>query len=307
MRWKNVSIIGLGLLGGSLGKAMVHRQLAERVTGLVRRSEAITDAVDAGVVHQAVMEPSKAVQEADLVVLCTPVLQIPSMVEQILPHLKAGCVVTDVGSVKCELVEKLEPLIASAGATYLGSHPMAGSEQQGLGHANAQLFVGATCVVTPSESTPAKVLAEVTALWELVGGHPRVMSAQEHDQCVAYASHLPHALAAMLSWSSLNPSQGKHPPALCSSGFRDTTRVASGSPEMWADIFISNRRAIMQSLSSHQDLCAQLAQWLEAGDRESILQWLSQSKSRRDDWLVTYLNRLEQAENPEDQLALKKH
>ena len=119
-----VSLIGLGLLGGSLGKAMLKGGLAKRVLGLVRREESIQQAQEAGIVHQAYLEPQEAVQEADLIILCTPVLQIPALMEKMLPHLRPGTLVTDVGSVKRELVDHLEPLLTSAGCVYIGSHPM---------------------------------------------------------------------------------------------------------------------------------------------------------------------------------------
>ena len=154
MHGNTVSLIGLGLLGGSLGKAMLKGGLAKRVLGLVRREESIQQAQEAGIVHQAYLEPQEAVQEADLIILCTPVLQIPALMEKMLPHLRPGTLVTDVGSVKRELVDHLEPLLTSAGCIYIGSHPMAGSERHGLEHADPNLFLGATCVITPTATSP---------------------------------------------------------------------------------------------------------------------------------------------------------
>ena len=291
MHGNTVSLIGLGLLGGSLGKAMLQGGLAKRVLGLVRREESIQQAQEAGIVPQAYLEPQEAVQEADLIILCTPVLQIPALMEKMLPHLRPGTLVTDVGSVKRELVDHLEPLLTSAGCIYIGSHPMAGSERHGLEHADPNLFLGATCVITPTATSPDASVQTIMQFWESVGGQPLIMEAAQHDQWVAHASHLPHAVAAMLAWRTLDPAQGALQAELCSTGFRDTTRVASGSPEMWADILISNRSAIGQSLQSHQEQCTELKQWLENNDRASILEWLAESKMRRDQWLESYSKR----------------
>jgi len=154
MEWNKVSLLGLGLLGGSLGKSLIAGNHAKTVAGFVRRHERIHEALHAEVAHEASMNLEEVVRDADLVVLCTPVLKMLPVTEAMQSYLKPGALVTDVGSVKGPLVQSLEPLIAKANATYIGSHPMAGSEQQGLAHARSDLFQGATCVVTPTQNSP---------------------------------------------------------------------------------------------------------------------------------------------------------
>lgn len=291
MVWNKISLMGLGLLGGSLGKALIAGNHAKKVAGFVRRPEAIQEALKAGIVHEASLDISEITQDADLIVLCTPILKMRPIVEAMIPHLKKGAIVTDVGSVKNFLVRELEPLISDAEGIYIGSHPMAGSERQGMQHADPDLFSGAVCVLTPSPQSQQQATIQVRHLWEQVGGMPMILEPEKHDQLVAQCSHLPHLIAAILAHSTLSPGQGDQQAALCSSGFRDTTRVASGSPEMWGDIISTNKEALLRSLKNHEIQCSKLRSWIESNNQEDIDDWLDQSKQRRDAWLKQYLKR----------------
>ena len=291
MEWNKISLMGLGLLGGSLGKAIIAGNHAQKVAGFVRRPEAVDEALEIGVVHEASTRLDEITQDADLIILCTPILKMRPIVEAMIPHLKPGVIVTDVGSVKGFLVRELEPIISQADGIFVGSHPMAGSERQGMAHAEPDLFSGATCVLTPSEQTAPQATEKVSRLWELVGGIPVIMEPDQHDQLVAQCSHLPHLVAALLAHATLSPEQGKQQASLCSSGFRDTTRVASGSPEMWGDIISTNKDALLKSLETHAAQCRNLHHWIQSDDQDAILAWLHESKHRRDTWLKQYQHR----------------
>jgi prephenate dehydrogenase len=291
MDWNKVSLVGLGLLGGSLGKALITGNHARTVTGLVRRPERIQEAIGAGAVHEASLDIETVVKNADLVILCTPVLRMLPITKVMAGFLKPGAVVTDVGSVKGPLVRDLEPLLRKSQAVYVGSHPMAGSERQGLANADASLFSGATCVLTPGRESTTEAAQQVEQLWRQVEGIPVTMNPEEHDRLVARCSHLPHVLAALLAGWTLDPAHGEEQASLCSSGFRDTTRVASGSPEMWADILASNKEALLESLDTHLTQCKEIRMSIEQEQHEALFKWLSESKARRDAWLANYLMR----------------
>ena len=291
MEWNKVSLLGLGLLGGSLGKALIAGNHAKRVAGFVRRPERIKEALDAGVVHEASMDLENVVRDADLVVLCTPVLKMLPISKSMQPFLSPGALVTDVGSVKGPLVNSLDPIISKAKASYIGSHPMAGSEQQGLIHAKTNLFDGATCVITPTASNSNDDLLRIKSLWQQVGGIPEMMDPEEHDIMVARCSHLPHLAASMLADWVLDPNHGDQQSRLCSTGFKDTTRVASGSPDMWGDILTSNKHALIQSLNSFEEQCQKVKSWIQEENHDALYRWLKDSKTKRDAWLEYFRER----------------
>jgi prephenate dehydrogenase len=224
----------------------------------------------------------EAVTYADLVVLCSPVGQMPDLFREMSRHLSADCLVTDVGSVKSDLVAEVEPLAQAVGVRFVGSHPMAGAEKSGPAHARADLFDGAVCVVTPtSASDPAAVLA-IRSLWEAVGSRVIQMSPVLHDDLVARSSHLPHVVAAELANYVLSPIHPKEQADLCAGGFRDTTRIASGSPEMWRDIALANRRHLSRVLGVFIEDLSEFRLALDAGESKSIEDFFRQAKSRRD-------------------------
>jgi prephenate dehydrogenase len=284
MRWRKVTLIGVGLLGGSLGLALRKRAFAGQVWGYVRRESSIQECLRAGAVDHATVDLSVAVQGADLVILCTPLFQMPELSREIGRHISQGALVTDVGSVKGPLVAQLEPLFAARGAFFVGSHPMAGSEKMGVAAAREDLFSNAICVVTPTKySDPGKV-TETESLWSTVGSRVLRLSPELHDQFVARSSHLPHLLAAQLAAFVLDsanaPEQGK----LCANGFRDTTRIASGSPEMWRDIVLMNRSEVLVALDQFADRLQAFRAVLEKGDSAAIEDFFGTAKKLRDEW-----------------------
>lgn len=284
MQFGKITIVGVGLLGGSLGLVSKRRKLAHHVAGYVRRAASVKDCKRTRAVDFATTDLTAAVADADLVILCTPLAQMPPLVKQMLPALKPGAIVTDVGSVKAGVVRELEALVAKAGGHFVGSHPMAGAEKMGVSAARADLFEAAMCVVTGTDRTNATALRQVEQFWRSVGCRVLRLSPVLHDKLVAQSSHLPHVVAAALATRVLHPNSPRQQAALCATGFRDTTRIASGSPEMWRDIALANRSNLAKSLS---DFVADLQKFQRAlvkGDAKAIAKFLETAKQRRDDW-----------------------
>ena len=285
--WEKIALVGVGLLGGSLGLAVRERRLASRVVGYVRRQASVLECEQAGAVDAAGTDLLPAVEGADLVVLCTPIAQMPELTAKLLPALKPGCIVTDVGSVKGNVVAELEPLVARAQAHFIGSHPMAGAEKMGVLAARANLFEGAMCVVvTPTPKSPTKLVARLEELWRSVGGKPIRLSPDSHDDLVSRSSHLPHVVAAELANYVLSPVHPKEQGMLCATGFRDTTRIASGSPEMWRDISLANRKNLARVLGVFIEDLQEFQLALDKKDVKAIEEFFAKAKERRDEWVA---------------------
>lgn len=284
VHFQKITLAGVGLLGGSLGLAVKQRGLSDRVHGFVRRSASIVECERLGVVDHATCDPLRAVENADLVVLCTPIARMSEVLRRMLPALKRGAVVTDVGSAKAGVVQELEPLVADAGGHFVGSHPMAGAEKTGPAAACADLFVNAVCVITPTSQTSSEAVKVVEAFWKTIGGLPLQLSPDAHDDLVSRSSHLPHVVAAELANYVLNPAHPKEQALLCANGFRDTTRIAASSPEMWRDIALANRENLARALSVFIEGLQNFQHALENADRKSIEEFFEKARQRRDAW-----------------------
>jgi prephenate dehydrogenase len=195
-------------------------------------------------------------------------------------HVVAGAIVTDVGSVKASVVKDLQPLFPE----FVGSHPMAGSEKTGPSAATADLFRGAVCVITPTAKSNLKSVDRIEELWRSIGAITRRLSPEAHDELVSRSSHLPHLLAAQLVNYVLGDDRPKDQALLCANGFRDTTRIASGSPEMWRDIAVSNRQNLARELAQFIDDLQEVRAALEKGDARRIEELFAEAKKRRDAW-----------------------
>jgi prephenate dehydrogenase len=284
VQWKKITIVGVGLLGGSLGLAIKKHRLAKNVVGFVRRAASVAECKEIGAVHRATRDLREAAGDADLIILCTPLAQMRPLVEQMLPALKRGAIVTDVGSVKRSVVRELESLVAKAGAHFIGSHPMAGAEKTGVAAGRADLFAGTVCVVTPTRKSNRNALRAVEGFWRAVGASVLRLTPELHDELVGRSSHLPHVLAAVLANYVLNPAFPKQQSLLCANGFRDTTRIASGSPEMWRDIALANRKNLANALN---DLIADLQKFqrtLRKADAQAVAEFFEAAKKSRDNW-----------------------
>jgi prephenate dehydrogenase len=284
MRWNNISLIGVGLLGGSLGLAIKQRQLASKTRAFVRRSSAIEEGMRLGIADVITQDLKEAVQGADLIILCTPLSQMAGLATQMRHHLKPGAIVTDVGSVKATVMQELEPLFHDAEACFVGSHPMAGSEKTGAAAARADLFQNAICLVTPYARSSVDAISAVQDFWKAVGGCPIRMTPEMHDDLVSRSSHLPHVVAAELANYVLSPAHPKEQALVCANGFRDTTRIAAGSPEMWRDIAMANRKNLSRVLGVFIEDLQEFQLALERDDVEAIEDFFTKAKQRREKW-----------------------
>lgn len=280
--WQRVAIVGVGMVGGSLGMALRERGLAKRVVGVARRAETVEQAVRLGAADEATTDLREGVRGADLVVLASPVLAMLDLAERMAPALAPGCVVTDVGSTKSLLVERL-PRLLPEGTYYVGGHPMAGSERGGVEAGQANLFEGATYLVTPAPGTPEAVTARVIALATALGARPRLFDPVAHDRVAAAISHMPHVAAAAMVHAV---AESGEPEATLRSfiagGFKSTTRIASSPPEMWRDICLTNREALRESLVLFRDSVDAFLKALEAGDAEGVREHFARARDARD-------------------------
>lgn len=282
--FQKIAIIGVGLLGGSLGLAIKQRKLASKVDGFVRRTASISDCEKSGVVDHATRELSRVVENADLIILCTPLSRMRELSDEMIPALKPGAIVTDVGSVKASVVHELEPLFACTQAHFVASHPMAGGEKTGVNAAKADLFEDVVCVITPTPQSHAPAIRVVENFWKAIGARVVNLSPETHDELVSRSSHLPHVIAAELANYVLSPTHAKEQALLCANGFRDTTRIASGSPEMWRDITLANQKNLSRVLGVFIEGLEEFRYALDSGDTKAIAEFFEKAKQRRDAW-----------------------
>jgi len=269
-----MAIIGLGLLGGSVALAARRAGVARSIAAAGRRRGPLDEARRSGIVDE-VGDVGAAVRGADLVVLCSPVGAMPSLLEEAAPHLSPGALVTDVGSVKGVLADRL-PGILPDGVEYVGAHPMAGSHRRGVEHARTDLFDGACCVVTPRASTSTRAIERIVAFWGALGARVSVRDPATHDAEVAWVSHAPHVLA----FAFADAMRGAPATAgeLAGSGFRDFTRIAQSDGEMWSEIFHTNRKALAGPLQACARSLAELAEAIEAGDLDAQESFLARAR-----------------------------
>lgn len=268
--------MGVGLLGGSVALAAKAADESVRVIGVGRRQSSLDRALAVGAIDQATTDTATGVRGSDLVILATPLSSYGQHLLDMLPVLKRGALVTDVGSTKAGVVAQAEKILGPGGP-FVGSHPMAGSERKGVEFARADLFVNRVCLLTPTARTPQAVLAAVEAFWEKLGALTLQMSPFQHDKAVARVSHLPHLLASLTVQIQKAGSLD-----LAGAGFLDTTRVASGDPAMWREIVLSNRQAILSAIDDAQRQLQRLRGMIDASDERRLEQFLTQAKTHRD-------------------------
>jgi prephenate dehydrogenase len=270
-----LAILGPGLLGGSIALA-ARRAGGFRVAAWARRPQAIAEMKEAGLAEVVSADLAVVVKDADLVVLCVPIGAMGALARKIAPLLAPQAIVTDVGSVKAPVVQELRGIFARG--CFVGSHPMAGSEQTGLAAARVDLFDGAACIVTPDDQTAHATVSAVHAFWQKLGGRVLELDPAQHDEIVALISHFPHLLAATL----VNVVSQKNAASFDFSGpgFRDTTRVASGPPAMWAEILRSNHAAVRAAAEA---MIEKLREIITLLDHDApMTEFLTQAKARRD-------------------------
>ena len=278
-------VLGPGLLGGSLGLALADQEHEVVVWG---RRRAPLDFLSNTAPSSVEVENDlvKAVRGANLIVLATPIGVMPDLLERLVAAdaLATGVVITDVGSVKGPIVEHAMGMLKGTGAHFVGSHPMAGSEASGIEAARKDLYKEALCLITPVSETEPAALAKVRDFWVTLGMRVHETPPAEHDEIVARISHLPHALASLVVGAALE----KEPSwaAFAAGGLRDTTRVASGDPAMWAEILLENRQAVLAALRDSQERLEDLIGRMESGQIEPLQRFLLEAKALRDTHIV---------------------
>lgn len=279
-----VSIVGPGLIGGSIGLGLKKRKLARRVIGVGHRDPSLEKALEMHAIDQATKDLKEGVREADLVILCTSVGLIPEMAKRAIPWMKDSSILTDVGSTKSRLAEEIKAL-GQRDVEFIGGHPLAGSEKRGVEVASPDLFQGALCILTPikgnGQARPShgaqRARGIVKGMWEALGAEVKFLSPEEHDLIMAFISHLPLLVAASLV-NTLRPGQK----AFTARGFKDLTRIASSDPALWRDILLQNRGAVLEAITDFQREIALVKKALQEKDPRQLFARLKRAKGLRD-------------------------
>jgi len=271
-----VAIVGVGLIGGSIGLALRKRELAEKVIGIGRRQVSLRIARRVGAVTNTTIDLAKGVESANLVVLCTPVGDIVEKAHEVAKHCPEGTLITDAGSTKSILVQELDGKLPR-GCRFLGSHPLAGSERSGAGNSDAELFEGKIAIVTPTPNSQAADYDLIEDFWEALGSVVIKMTAEAHDEALAVTSHLPHLAATALA-ATIPESLFR----LSGTGLRDTSRLAGGDPDLWLQIVSQNRGPVLAALKRYGSQLAALHDAIRDGNDERLMEILLKGKKHRD-------------------------
>ena len=277
VHWQSVAIVGVGLIGGSIGKALQARRLAERIIGVGRSAASLAEARRHGAVTETTRDLAAGVAAAELVVVTAGVAAIPGLLEAIDAAVAPGTLITDAGSTKASIVSAWERTRRTRRGRFVGGHPLAGSHRRGPAAADAGLFAGRVAIVTPAPRTPAADVEDAGGFWAALGATVFVMPPKEHDRILAFTSHAPHLIAAAVSAAT--------PPALArftAGGWRDTTRIAAGAPELWADIILDNAGPVADALRRVAGAAEKMLAAIEAGDRRRLATLLNRAKEVRD-------------------------
>jgi len=277
-RFNKIVIIGVGLIGGSIGLAVKRKKLAKTVVGICRRKVSAKAALKSRAVDVATLSYEKGLKDADLVIVATPVGKIVDAAKRITKFSKGKIIVTDVGSTKEKIVKETSRILPRH-IKFIGAHPMAGSEKSGISNANKNLFVNSICILTKTPKTDKRALGIVKEFWQSLGASCRILSPAQHDYYIALISHLPHIVAASLAATvSFRPESLNY----ASTGFKDTTRIAASPANLWQDIFMTNRARILSSLAGFKKILAQIEHSIRVGDEKYLKNLLMKSKKVRD-------------------------
>ena len=282
--FERVSIIGVGLLGGSLAKVLRKLGLAKSIIGYGRNKANLDGAKNLNIIDDVAPNIQSAAKDADLIVFCSPVQTIAQLAMEMSPHIKPGCLVTDVGSTKETLISEIEKFFPE-GISFIGAHPIAGGEMSGFRLSSDTLFDGAHCIITPTDKSDPESLKMATELWKTIGMQVSIMDPKEHDFIFGAVSHLPHVLAFALV--RLLDKKDSHDEIFkyAAGGFKDFTRIASSDPGMWLDICMNNKDEIIPLIRQINDELEEVAQFLIEGDSESVYKTFATAKSARQRFL----------------------
>jgi cyclohexadieny/prephenate dehydrogenase len=277
MLFDTLTVVGVGLIGGSVGQAARRRKVCRHVVGVGREASSLGRAQATGAIDSFTLDLTEGTRSADLVVFCTPVDRIAAQAKEAAAACRRGTILTDAGSTKATIVAELEGKLPG-GIAFVGSHPLAGSEKRGPEHASADLFQGRVTVVTRTSRTDPEAFERVTSFWKALGSTVHVLNPESHDRALALTSHLPHLLASALA--GLLPEAWR---PFTATGFRDTTRIAAGDPGLWAAIFRENGPAVRDALTEFRGRLDAFEDALITGDAAALTELLSQAKRVRDD------------------------
>ncbi|HLF38056.1 MAG TPA: prephenate dehydrogenase/arogenate dehydrogenase family protein [Burkholderiales bacterium] len=286
LRIGKLVVIGVGLIGGSFALALRRARAVERIVGVGRTRRNLADALRLEAIDEASQDPARAVRGADLVLLATPVGQMPAVMTAIAPYLPAHVVVTDTGSTKRDVIACARRFLGGHLPRFVPAHPVAGTEMSGAAAAFPELFRGRNVILTPQAGTAAGAVTLVRRAWEACGARVMRLDAGAHDELLAAVSHLPHVIAFAL----VNMLAGRRNPArlfsLSAGGLRDTVRIAGSSPEMWADICVANRDALLAALEAYESELEQTRAAIERADAAELRRLFARARSAREKWLV---------------------
>ena len=276
--FERMAIVGVGLIGGSLAKAVKEKKLVGEILGVGRSEERLGSARKLGIIDRYSARMDEILGEADLVVVAGPVGVIVDLIREMIPFLKKGTIITDVGSVKTKIVEEVEAFIPDS-LYFVGGHPIAGTENSGFEASFPTLFEGRKCIITPVSTTDSRVLERVKELWTRVGSTVACMGSEEHDEVFAAVSHLPHIVAYSMV-NSLLKVKGfdKNIFSFSAGGFKDFTRIAASHPVMWRDIALMNKDKLLSAIKLFQEYLEELKEAIEREDAERLLSEFQKSR-----------------------------
>lgn len=277
-----VALIGIGLIGSSISHAIRRRGLATRITGHARTADTQETALRLGLVDEAFATAGEAVTDADLVILCVPVGACGTVAREIGPHLKAGAVVTDVGSVKASVVRDVAPHLPDT-VSFVPGHPIAGTENSGPEAGFAELFDDRWCILTPTEESPPEAVRRLAQFWRDLGSEVETMSPDHHDLVLAITSHLPHLIAFNIVNSARHLERVTDTEVIkfSAGGFRDFTRIAASDPVMWRDVFLNNKEAVLEMLGRFTEDLTDLQRAIRFGDGEKLQRLFTEARGVR--------------------------
>jgi len=282
---KKLCIIGVGLIGGSLARALRRAAVVEHIIGVGRSRENLETALKLGVVDTITHDIGEGVRDADYIIVAVPMGMYENVFLAMAEHVQAHAIISDVGSTKSHALNMAKQQLADA-SRFVPAHPIAGTEQSGASACFAELFDNRTCILTPDASTDSDAIQAIEQMWTAAGSRVIQMDAATHDELLAAVSHLPHLAAfALVNAVNKQKSDAFDPFAFAAGGFRDFTRIASSSPEMWRDIALCNRQAVMHQIEALQNELSQLSHALEKNDSNALLDAFSTAKKARDQWL----------------------
>jgi prephenate dehydrogenase len=282
VHFQKVTIIGVGLIGGSLALAIKKGGLARTVLGVDQQPDRLQKAVARGGIDAYTCNVSEGVEGADLVVLATPVGMFEPIIRQAIPRLSSGCIVTDVGSTKDLLIRQMERMLPKV-VPFVGGHPIAGKEKSGIEAASVDLFRGARCILTPTPRTDQKALGKIKNLWKEIGSEVVTMDPVVHDRVLAAISHLPHMAAYALVNTALDLlNQNGELLSFSGGGFKDFTRIAASSPEMWRDICLHNGSNILATLEAFETALGRIKRYIQDHNGGGLYQEFEKAKKLRE-------------------------